>query len=143
MVTSQNDQAHRERSASSSTVEVELLAERLRVEVERVPREVVRISKRIRTETLTLEVPVRFEELVVEHLPVASHEASLDGTSAPEPLVLVLHREVPEVTTRVVAVEKVTVRVISVEGIQEVHTELRTEEAVVDQVRASAPTPGG
>lgn len=86
--------------------------EQLHVAIERVAVERVRIAKRVRTETKTVTVQVRREELVVERLPVTSTDQHprAEHQHPTGPLVeLVLHEEVPEFTTRVVAVERIRV----------------------------------
>jgi len=89
--------------------------ERLRTTTQRVAVERVRIAKRVVTETRTFTVKVRREELVVERLPAgADPDQPADGDRADldqaTPLFeLILHEEVPEVTIRVVPVERVRV----------------------------------
>ncbi len=98
--------------AGEAPIEVIRSEERLHVATERVAVERVRIAKRIITETKTFTVQVRREELVVERLPVTSTDqhprAEHHDTTGPL-MELVLHEEVPEVTTRVVAVERIRV----------------------------------
>ncbi|MGI4895325.1 MAG: YsnF/AvaK domain-containing protein [Janthinobacterium lividum] len=116
-------------SRADPGVEVVLHAEQLRVARERVGVERVRFAKRIVTTTRTIEVPVRVEQLVV------SHEALTDGTVSGSPahlandVVIVLHEEIPEVTLRVVPVERVLVQVRSVVGEQSITADLRSETA--------------
>ncbi|GAA4658246.1 DUF2382 domain-containing protein [Kineococcus glutinatus] len=107
--------------------ELVLSAERLQHDVVRVPRERVRISKRITTEIRTLQVPVRVEQLVVRHEPVDGPGAAA-GAAPAEDLVLVLHEEVPAVSLQVQPVERVRVRVQRVEGRQSVSALLSHEE---------------
>ena len=110
-----------------------LSAETLTVSTVRVPRERVRISKRVVTSTRTLEVQVRSEELVITREPVGD----LDEVTAPAgdgELVVVLREEVPEVSLRVEPVELVRIGVTRVQGQDVVHAELRTEVADVDVV---------
>ncbi len=119
--------------------EVVLSEERLQVGVVRIPRERVRISKRITTEMRTLQVPVRVEQLVVRHEPVTGEGRTGAGGAAepPEELVLVLHEEVPEVSLRVRPTERVRVRVRQVTGHQVVSAVLRHEEVdlTVDELQ--------
>ncbi len=93
-------------------IEVIRSEEQLHVAAERVAVERVRIAKRIVTETKTLTVQVRREELVVERLPITSTDQHPRGEhqNPTGPVVeLVLHEEVPDVSTRVVAVERIRV----------------------------------
>jgi len=112
--------------------EVVLHQERLSITTRRVPVERVRFTKRIVTTTRTIEVPVRVEQLVVTHEPLSDEFPVTDGEVSPE-LVIVLHEEVPEVTLRVVPVERVSVAVRTVTRDEVVVAELATE--VVDVTR--------
>lgn len=119
---------------AAEQAEVVLHEQRLQVMQERVAVERVRISKRIVTETRTIEVPVRVEQLVIAHEPLTSQEAGnhLGGGQAgevPGELVLVLHEEVPEVSLRVLPVERVVVRKQTVAATQTVSAELSREVA--------------
>jgi uncharacterized protein (TIGR02271 family) len=112
--------------------EVVLHQERLGITTRRLPVEKVRFTKRIVTTTRTIEVPVRVEQLVVTHEPLSDEFPVTDGEVFPE-LVMVLHEEVPEVTLRVVPVERVSVAVRTVTRDEVVVAELATE--VVDVTR--------
>lgn len=102
--------------AAATPIEVVRSEERLHVATERVAVERVRIAKRIVTETKMVTVQVRREELVVERLPVTSTDQHPRGEhqNPTGPVVeLVLHEEVPDVSTRVVAVERVRISTTS------------------------------
>jgi uncharacterized protein (TIGR02271 family) len=64
---------------------LELVEEELQVRTEAVPAGVVRIRKQVVTETRTIEVAVRREELVVERYPAAG-QAERPGDQTGEPL---------------------------------------------------------
>lgn len=126
----------------------------------RVPVERVRLVRRVVTETVNVPVTVRREELVVTREPVAAGPggASVDeplGTSsggtedvggatdgaepsflppaAPgPPLVILLRREVPVVSTAVELTERVTVHVDVVRSEQVVSTAVRRERAGIE-----------
>jgi uncharacterized protein (TIGR02271 family) len=116
----------------SRGVEVVLHQERLAVSTQRVAVERVRISKRIVTEVRTVEVPVRVEQLVVSREPLdAGEPIPLEPGDRAGDLVLVLHEEVPEVSLRVVAVERVVVARRDVAGRQTVSAVLAAEVADV------------
>ncbi|WP_432561672.1 DUF2382 domain-containing protein [Kineococcus sp. SYSU DK003] len=122
-----------EPSSRRAAPEVQLHQEVLHVGTERVAVERVRVAKRIVTETRTIEVPVRTEELVVtrEELdPVPLAEPAADA----DEIVVVLHEEVPEVTLRVLPVERVVVRKRTVRGEDVVSADLATEVADVTVV---------
>lgn len=102
--------------SGEAPIEVIRSEERLRVAIERVAVERVRIAKRIVTETKTLTVQVRREELVIERLPATSTDQHPPGEhqNPTRPVLeLVLHEEVPDVSTRVVAVERVRISTTS------------------------------
>jgi len=120
----------------ADVADVVLHEERLLTSTERVAVERVRISKRIVTTTRTIEVAVRAEQLVVTHEPLSTQESGplVDDaatTAAGREVVLVLHEEVPDVTLRVVPVERVVVGKRSVPGEQTVSVELAAETAEV------------
>lgn len=130
------------------SIDLVLSAEVARSSVQRVPAGTVQIRKRVVTETRTLTVQVRREELHVKRIPAptstpaptsADHpggEAGSDAWAADgtEPvLVLVLHEEVPEVSVRVVATERVGVFVDRVEETETVNVDLRHEEVALTE----------
>lgn len=116
--------------------EVVLSEEQLHVGTTRTAIEVVRISKRIVTETVQVSVQVRHEELVIEHLPVDRPRAdSGDGDGREQ--VFVLSAEVPVIDLQVRPVERVTATVVSVTGEQAVSAEVRRER--VEVVTTDAP----
>lgn len=123
-------------AGSDGTAEVVLREERLRVGHERVPVERVRISRRVVTETRTVEMQVRREELHVERFPltggVAGAGADAGPASGPREVRLVLSEEVPVVTTQVRPVEHVRIWVDEVVEQQAVTAELRHEDVDVD-----------
>lgn len=115
--------------------EVVLREEQLRIGTEWVAVERVRLVRTVVTETVTLRVQRRREELRVERLPVRDGApgpaGDLPGGAPPEPLVIVLHQEEPEVTLRTVPVERVRVHVDRRTRQQPVRAELRREEVEV------------
>ncbi|WP_432538166.1 DUF2382 domain-containing protein [Kineococcus auxinigenes] len=121
---------------SEEHAEVVRSAEELRVQRVRVPSERVRIRKEVVSEVRTVQVPVRVERLVVEREPLdaAGDGAQGDepaGAAPVEPLVIVLHEEVPVVSVRVEPTEVVRVGVRQVRGEEAVRAELRTEHVEV------------
>lgn len=99
--------------------------ERLGVSTVRTATERVRIRTVIVTEERTVTVQVRREELVIEREPL---DGPLEGDGEPpEPLVIVLHAEVPVVSTRVVPVERVSVVVDRITAMRSVSEEVRRE----------------
>ncbi len=115
-----------------------LSEERLEVVATRVPVERVRVRKRIVTEDRTVTVTVRREELAVERFPV-DPDAPVDGAPGRDDVVtLVLHEEVPEVTTRVVPRERVRVHVETRSAEEQVSAELGREVLDVDETSSSS-----
>ena len=116
------------------------VARRLRVPVER-----VRVAKRVRTETVSVQVQVRREELVVTREPVAPEEGEqlavlATGDEQADQVVLLLSEEVPVVGVEVRPLERVVVTTRPVEGRQRVEVDLARE--VVDVEGASETGPG-
>ena len=128
-----------ERSAS-----VSLSAEQLVAATEWVESGHVRLRRRIVSETRTIEVVVRREELVVDVRDAAFAQVgesylgtALDGppVAAPErpgpPLVMVLREEVPEVVLRPQVYQRVSAEVVTVEQMAVWHDRVRHEEVDV------------
>jgi uncharacterized protein (TIGR02271 family) len=101
----------------------------------------LRFRRRIVTETRTVEVTVRREELEIEELHVTDRNGALVGsakdgptTDAPapaEPLVIVLQEEVPEVSLRLRPYEQVTVTTTLGTRMGRVTSEVQREEVDV------------
>jgi uncharacterized protein (TIGR02271 family) len=107
---------------------VVLHEERLLVSTQHVATERVRITKRIVTTTRTIDVPVRVEQLVITREPLdAGGPVARAGAVPGEPVVIVLHEEVPEIALRVVATERVVIGTRSVAEERVVTTELAAE----------------
>lgn len=70
-------------------------------------REVVRVTKRIVTETVTVEVPVRREELIIERLPGAGRPVTENPADREAEQEIIVYAERPVVTTELVPVERV------------------------------------
>jgi len=113
-------------TAGGEVTELVLHEERLGITTSRVATERVRFTKRIVTTTRTIEVPVRVEQLVVTHEALPAEFPTPEVGGSPE-LVIVLHEEVPEVTLRVVPVERITVDVTTAVRDELVVAELATE----------------
>ena len=108
------------------------------------PVELVRVAKRIRTETVRVEVDVevRREELVVTREPVpdeiGQRMASFvteDDSDEDREVTYVLSEEVPVVGVQVQPVERVTVRTQRIDGTQLVEVDLAREVVDVDGAR--------
>lgn len=115
--------------------DIVLSAEVPHTAVHRVPTERVKISRRVVTETRTITVEVRREEVHVDRIPMPVSTDRVDegrsepvGSGASPVLTWVLHEELPEVVNRVVAVERVQVFLDSVNDTETVTTDLRHEE---------------
>lgn len=121
-----------ERAQSSKQVEVVLAEERVRFSTYVEPVERVIVGKRVVTETRTLTVEVRREELYTERLAVGDGESGEGGSL--DDIVLVLHEEVPDVTVRVVPTERVCVSRVQVTDEIAVTETVRRERAEVDRI---------
>ena len=108
----------------------------------------VRLSRRVVTEIRTIEVTLRREELVVETDGCLASDGVIaavasDGpvvaapTGPPDPVVVVLREELPEVTTRVHPYERVTVHVGLAQTERDVTNQVRSETVDV----TVSPTP--
>ena len=110
----------------------------------RVPTSRVRVRTRVVTEVVRVDVEVRRQELVLEQVPVDEGEARAAATTdlgEPEEVVVVLHEEVPVVTTETRPVERVTVRARRVESTTPVTVDLSRE--VVEVVEGEQGTGRG
>lgn len=114
--------------------------ERLRVSTEQVPATRVRITKYVITEEVQVTVPVRREEIRVEEVPVDAPDAGPGeslvaeeqaGSALPEEIVL--HREEPVVSVRVVPAERVRLRTEVVQGEERVSGQVQREQIAVDR----------
>ena len=132
---------------------IAVFAERLDVGTEWTETGRVRLHRRVVTETRTVEVTVRREELVIDTDNVQDRDGVLVGTvtggqvaaraQAPAgPLVLALREEVAEVQLTVRPYELVTVNLIEVAESVQVSDQVRHEEVAVD-ASGAAPGPTG
>lgn len=115
-----------------------LSAEQLRTGVTQVPVGRVRVSTRVVTETRTLTVQVRREELVIEHLPLDSEHPPVGEPSARPlesgpALELELREETIEIVTRVVPVERVRIYLDRVADTEQVTAELAREQVEITE----------
>ena len=125
-------------SAAAEAVAVVRSEERLQVGSE------VRVSGRatlrkyVVTETVTQTFQVRREVVRLDHEPVSDGAAAVEGQAFLDDRVIemVLHREVPTVTMRVVATERVRLHVDTVIERVPVSTDLRAERVDVDDSAA-------
>lgn len=111
-----------------------LSAERIRTSTEWVETRRVVLRRRIVTETRTVEVTLRREELVVDEVSPSSSAPATDSDFEPdhaqhEPVVIVLRQEVPDVAVRVLPYERVTARIEYVATDEAVQASVRHEEA--------------
>jgi stress response protein YsnF len=122
--------------------------EQLRVHTEQTAATRVRLVKYVVTEEVQLTVPVRREEIRLEEVPIDAPDAGpgeslLDEGRHAEPAAgpdglpdeIVLHREEPVVSVRVVPVERVRLRTDVVQGQETVGDRVQREQIVVDEDR--------
>ena len=117
-------------------IDMVLKAERATVGTQRVGTERIRISKHIITETKTVSIEVRREELRVERLPAQGSDDS-SGVVADRPhdgapvVVLVLWEEIPQFRLQVVPVERIQVFVDTITETETADVTLRREKVDV------------
>lgn len=109
---------------------IQLLGEVLRVHKEKIDRGEVTVRKNVVTETKTIEVPVRREELVIEQRAPAGDARS--GGTPGQQIRIPLSEETASIDKRTVVREDVTVGKKPVQEIQDMSGEVRHEELVVD-----------
>jgi stress response protein YsnF len=111
--------------------------EQLRVHTEQVAATRVRLVKYVVTEEVQLTVPVRREEIRVEQVPLDAPDPgpgeSLVSGTADLPEEIVLHREEPVVSVRVVPAERVRLRTEVVQGQEQVGARVQREQITVDE----------
>lgn len=98
---------------SKTRVSVPVLKEEVTVGVRKVPRERMRIRRRVVTENRELHTPIWAERVQVEHVP---RDVFVDRAPSPrregDTLVLPIVEEVPVVQTRLLLKEEVRIRVV-------------------------------
>jgi len=118
--------------------------ERLVVDTERVATTRARLVKYVVTEEVQISVPIRREEIRIEHVPIdAVDEGPGETLVADEPRPgaagsglpgeIVLHTERPVVTVEVVPTERVRLRTELVQGQETVTEQVQREEVILDQ----------
>lgn len=129
-------------AAGTATAEadqvLELRAERLAVDKRKVQHGEARIRKEVVTKTQTIEVPVTYEELVVERVPVSGAAAADDGSiAAGETIRIPLSEERVDVSKHTVVTEEVAIGKREVGETEHVSETLRSEELRVDDSRVT------
>jgi stress response protein YsnF len=122
--------------------------ERLQVRTEQTAATRVRLVKYVVTEEVQVTVPVRREEIRIEEVPLDAPdpgpgESLADEGRHAEPVAatdglpgeIVLHREEPVVSVRVVPAERVRLRTDVVQGQETVSDRVQREQIVVDEER--------
>jgi Domain of unknown function (DUF2382) len=116
--------------------------EQLRVRTEQVATTRVRLVKYVVTEEVQVTVPLRREEVRLEEVPIDAPDPGPGESLAPDggyaagaslPEEIVLHREEPVISVRVVPAERVRLRTDVVEGQEQVSGRVQREQIVVDQ----------
>jgi hypothetical protein len=119
--------------------------EQLRVRTEQVATTRVRLVKYVVTEEVQVTVPLRREEVRLEEVPLDAPDPGPGESLAPDggyaegppgtglPDEIVLHREEPVISVRVVPAERVRLRTDLVEGQEQVSGRVQREQIVVDE----------
>lgn len=112
--------------------DMQLRAERLQVDKERVPEGEARIRKEVVSENQSFDVPVSHEELTIERRPVSAAEAASGSIGDSEELRVPLSEERVNVSKGTFVTDEVEVGKRSVAGVEHVTDTVRHEELVVD-----------
>lgn len=115
---------------------IELKEERLRAEKQPVDTGHVTVRKDVHTETKTLEVPVRKEEVVIERTPVhgaTSGQCATEGIREGEELRIPVREERVNVSKDTVVTEEVKVGKRSVQDTEKISGQVRKEELKVEK----------
>jgi len=129
----------RSRSAKSGSTgdTIEVKEERLRAEKQPVNAGEVKVRKDVRTETQTLEVPVRKEEVVIERTPVHGHvptdRSATGDIREGEEIRIPVREERVNVSKDTVVKEEVKVGKRTVQDTKKVSGQVRKEELKVDK----------
>ena len=108
-----------------------LREEQLRIETELVQAGEAVLCKEVVQEEQAIEVPVRHEEIVIEHRPVAPRPAS--GPIGHNPTIAVsVHEEAVRLEKRPIVTEEVTISTRTAEDVARIAAPLRREEVVVE-----------
>jgi stress response protein YsnF len=146
---SPSSQQHMDRRVPSTEAAVIRSEEHLEIQTIWSPSRRIRIAKRVITESKTITVDVRHEELVIEEIPLGVDQPGVDQPGADQPgadqpgdegrpagLVLTLSKEHVVVDRQVTPVERVRVTVSLNAGAVEVSANLDQERIAVDHPRA-------
>jgi stress response protein YsnF len=141
---SPSSQQHMDRRVPSTEAAVIRSEEHLAIQTIWSPSRRIRIAKRVITESKTITVDVRHEELVIEEIPLGVDQPGVDQPGADQPgdegrpagLVLTLSKEHVVVDRQVTPVERVRVTVSLNAGAVEVSANLDQERIAVDHPRA-------
>lgn len=130
-------------AANPETAELTVSEEQLVVDTTARPTERVRLRKRVVTEEVTITIPVRREELVIEREPIepGSLEAPADAQIVEADFDFVLLAEQPVVEKRIVPVEQIRLRKEVVVEEETITGDVRKERVEVEQDPEPPVTP--
>ena len=112
---------------------VQLYGEVLRVHTDRVSRGEARLRKEVHTDTQTVEVPVKREELVVERVPVSGERRADSASFQEQEIRIPLSEEKARVEKQPVVREEVRVSKKEVPDTETFKEEVRSEDLKVDE----------
>ena len=129
--------------AAEPPAEVTLSEEQLVVDTAPRPSERVRLRKRVVTEEVSVTIPLRREELVIEREPIAPGEAEAppDAQIVDADWDFVLLAEQPVIEKRIVPVEQIRLRKEVVVEEETISDQVRKEQVDVDQQPHTPNTP--
>ncbi len=112
--------------------EMQLRAERLQVDKQRIQHGEARVRKEVITETQSIDVPVSHEELVIERRAVTGGQAASGTIGQSEEIRIPLSEERVNVSKSTVVTEQVEIGKRNVAGVEHVSDTVRHEELLVD-----------
>ncbi len=119
-------------SATDGELVVTRSEQQLRAGIETVPVARARVRKVIVTEERTITVVLRHEEYHLDTEPITAGSPATPLSDEPDTIELVLHAERPEVTTEVVAVERILISTHQVSGEETVTGQIQREAIELD-----------
>ncbi len=118
---------------------VQLYGEVLRVHTDRVSRGEARLRKEVHTDTQTIEVPVKREELVVERVPVTGERPADSASFREKEIRIPLSEEKARVEKQPVVREEVRVGKKEVPDTETFNEEVRSEDLKVEENPSKQP----
>jgi uncharacterized protein (TIGR02271 family) len=139
-----NEEANEEVNEEAQEMRIPLMQEEANVEKFAKDAGHVRIHKAVRTEEKHFSVPVRKEELVIEHIAATGRETSgstAEGVFEEQTLDIALQEEDVRIGKRTVVREEVVVRKVARSVEKDAAASLRSEDLEIEDTRLRSPQP--